>query len=136
MPSARPSADGPIIQAADARAMQAGASLEQVGRGSEHDTGVLMGDERQLRAGGGRPSERTARPIRARAAAHAETLFPAAVQVLALVREASARLRAPLLLFAYHAELLASGGPDSFCRLAGEAGAAGELGRRGSPFVR
>lgn len=58
------------------------------------------------------------------------------MQVLALVRQASARLSAPLLLFAYHAELLDGGGPDCFCRLAGEAGAAGELGRRGSPFVR
>lgn len=33
VPSAHPSADGPTIQAADARALQAGAEREQVGEG-------------------------------------------------------------------------------------------------------
>lgn len=106
VPSVQAAADGPTIQAADARALAAGAGLEQAG-----DEG----------GGAGVPCNRCpvaadSQPITCR--------WPGA-QVLALVRRASARLRAPLLLFLYAAQLLAAGGPDAFCRLAGEAGAAG-----------
>jgi len=49
-----------------------------------------------------------------------------AAQMFALVQQAGSCLRAPLLLFAYHSQVLAGGGPDRFCRKASQAGAAGE----------
>lgn len=115
VPSAHPSADGPTIQAADARALQAGADREQVGEGWA--CGCAQAQQRCV--GGRRQDKLAARRLKA--------LVCVWLQVFSLVRQASMLVRAPLLLFAYHAELLGGGGPETFCRLASEAGAAGEM---------
>lgn len=47
------------------------------------------------------------------------------LQVLAVVREASAAIKAPLVMFTYYNPIMARG-LDKFCRQAKEAGASGE----------
>lgn len=46
------------------------------------------------------------------------------LQVLGLISRVSPKLRAPLLVFQYYNPILRKG-PDEYCRLAKEAGAAG-----------
>lgn len=48
------------------------------------------------------------------------------LQVLGLVARVSPKLRAPIILFQYYNPILRRG-PDEYCRLAKEAGAAGEF---------
>lgn len=60
---------------------------------------------------------------------HATRHSPPRLQVLAVVREASATIKAPLVMFTYYNPIMARG-LDKFCQQAKEAGASGE-GSRG-----
>ncbi len=57
------------------------------------------------------------------------------VQVLGVVREASATIKAPIVMFTYYNPIMARG-LDKFCQQAKEAGASGAARQRGAPPLR
>lgn len=78
-------------------------------------------------ADGGKILVKPLRPLPdAASPAAADHASPFPPQVLAVVREASAAIKAPLVLFTYYNPIMARG-LDKFCRQAKEAGASGAL---------
>jgi hypothetical protein len=57
--------------------------------------------------------------------------LPCPTQVLAVIKEASADITAPIVMFTYYNPIMARG-LDKFCRQAKEAGASGRRRRRGA----